>query len=154
MNFRNLIISAVLIGGVFCPNSSKSDSTIIPNVVVTTDSLSEWQVFIMALVEVECERNPKAVSTKNAVGPFQITKVYVEEINRLYNTSFTIDDAFEFKHAYKMFTLMNDYYNPTKDIDKAIKLHNPGAGSWYNNKIKKRMDLIRFNEEVRREITL
>ena len=117
------------------------------------DTLTEWQVFVMALVEVECERNPNAKSNKNAIGPFQITEIYVSEINRLYNTNFIFEDAWDLNKSIKMFELMNDYYNPNRDIDKAIQIHNPGAGSWYAKRIKERMKLIKFSELVRSELT-
>lgn len=116
------------------------------------DSLTEWQVFIMALVEVECERNPKVKSSKNAIGPFQITKIYVDEVNNLYNTSFVLEDAWDLDKALTMFEMMNDHYNPTRDIDRAIKLHNPGTGKWYGKRIKDRMELIRFSEALRFKI--
>lgn len=121
--------------------------------VFIKDTLTEWQVFVMALVEVECERNPNAKSNKNAIGPFQITEVYVAEINRLYNTNFIFEDAWDLNKSIKMFELMNDYYNPNRDIDKAIQIHNPGAGSWYAKRIKERMKLIKFSELVRSELT-
>lgn len=116
------------------------------------DTLTEWQIFVMALIEVECERNPKAKSNKNAIGPFQITPIYVKEVNRLYSTNFTFEDAWNLDKSLTMFNLMNDYYNPSKDIDKAIKLHNPGAGKWYSDRIKQRMKMIRFSEEVRTKL--
>lgn len=115
--------------------------------------LTEWQIFTLALIEVECGGEFKAVSEKQAVGPFQITKIYVAEVNRIYNTNYTLDDAFNLKMAYEMFMLMNQYYNPTLDVDKAIKLHNPNAGEWYAKKIKKQMDKIRFNEEIKKVIS-
>ena len=121
--------------------------------VFIKDTLTEWQVFVMALVEVECERNPNAKSNKNAIGPFQITEVYVAEVNRLYNTNFIFEDAWDLNKSIKMFELMNDYYNPNRDIDKAIQIHNPGAGSWYAKRIKERMKLIKFSELVRSELT-
>lgn len=115
--------------------------------------LTEWQIFTLALIEVECGGEFKAVSEKQAVGPFQITKIYVTEINRIYNTNYTLQDAYSFELAYEMFMLMNQYYNSTFDIDKAIKLHNPGAGEWYAKKIKKQMEKIRLNEEIRKIIS-
>lgn len=123
-----------------------------PPVIVQTDSLTEWQVFIMSLIEVECERNPKARSNKNAIGPFQITPIYVEEINRLYNTNFIHEDAWDINKSLTMFEMMNDKYNPEKNIDSAIKIHNPNAGKWYNKRIKDRMELIKFNEQVRSSV--
>lgn len=120
--------------------------------MVTIDFLSEWEVFIMALIEVECERNPTVISDKGAVGPLQITQTYIDEVNRLYRTSFILEEAKDLNKALTIFEMMNDYYNPTRDIDKAIKLHNPGAGKWYSQRIKERIKLIEFNEEVRSQI--
>lgn len=114
--------------------------------------LSEWQIFIIALMEVECDRNPLAISSKNAVGPLQLTEVYIKEVNRLYNSNYTIEDAYDINSSLTIVEMMNDYYNPNKDIDKAIKLHNPNAGSWYSKRIKDRMDKVRFNEQFRQTI--
>lgn len=134
------------------PNNT-IDSLSNKEYIFIKDTLTEWEIFVMALVEVECERNPNAQSNKNAIGPLQITPIYVEEVNRLYNTNYVFEDAWDLNKSIEMFNLMNDHYNPTKDIDKAIKLHNPGAGSWYAKRIKERMKLIKFNELVRSELT-
>ena len=120
--------------------------------IYVNDSLSEWQIFIMALVEVECERRPNSISSKGAIGPFQITQIYVDEINRLYQTDYVLSDATDLNKSLSMFELMNDYYNPSRDIDQAIQLHNPGAGNWYSKRIKDRMQLIKFNEALRFEL--
>ena len=104
------------------------------------------------IITEECERNPKVKSSKNAIGPFQITKIYVDEVNNLYNTNFVLEDAWDLDKALTMFEMMNDHYNPTRDIDRAIKLHNPGAGKWYGKRIKDRMELIRFSEALRFKI--
>ena len=111
-------------------------------------------IFTLSLIEIECGGEFKAISSKHAVGPFQITKIYVDEINRLYFTNYTLNDAYELEYAYDMFMLMNKHYNPTFDIDKAIKLHNPGAGEWYSRRIKKQMEKIKINEEIRKIITM
>lgn len=131
-----------------CNNTTNS----VSEYIIIKDTLSEWQLFVMALVEVECERNPNTKSNKNAIGPFQITPIYVKEVNRLYNTSFVFEDAWDLEKSLEMFNLMNDYYNSEKDIDKAIKLHNPGAGKWYSDRIKQRMKMIKFSEEVRTKL--
>ena len=133
--------------------SQNTDSLVNIEYIFIKDTLTEWQVFIMALIEVECERNPNARSSKNAIGPFQITEIYVSEVNRLYNTDYVFEDAWDLNKSIGMFELMNDHYNPNRDIDKAIQIHNPGAGSWYAKRIKERMKLIKFSELVRSELT-
>lgn len=158
MIYKRIFIGCVTIIGIFAIFGSpiKPNPVVLTNPITTItetcDSLTEWQVFIMALVEVECERNPKVKSSKNAIGPFQITKIYVDEVNNLYNTNFVLEDAWDLDKALTMFEMMNDHYNPTRDIDRAIKLHNPGAGKWYGKRIKDRMELIRFSEALRFKI--
>lgn len=158
MIYKRIFIGCVTIIGIFAIFGSpiKPNPVVLTNPITTItetrDSLTEWQVFIMALVEVECERNPKVKSSKNAIGPFQITKIYVDEVNNLYNTNFVLEDAWDLDKALTMFEMMNDHYNPTRDIDRAIKLHNPGAGKWYEKRIKDRMELIRFSEALRSKI--
>lgn len=158
MIYKRIFIGCVTIIGIFAIFGSpiKPNPVVLTNPITTItetcDSLTEWQVFIMALVEVECERNPKVQSSKNAIGPFQITKIYVDEVNNLYNTNFVLEDAWDLDKALTMFEMMNDHYNPTRDIDRAIKLHNPGAGKWYGKRIKDRMELIRFSEALRFKI--
>lgn len=134
------------------PSNIEIESPKEDSIIILRDSLTEWQVFIMALIEVECERNPKAKSPGGAVGPFQITQSYISEINRVYKTNFMLQDAYNLDKALSMFEMMNDYHNPDRDINKAIKLHNPKAGNWYTKKVKQRMHAIEFNEEVRAKI--
>lgn len=152
--FRSIICLLLFIGTIglvsFIRPISNKNMTIKTEYVTIKDTLTDWQVFVMALIEVECERNPKARSHKNAIGPLQITEIYVKEVNRLYKTNYVFEDAWDLNKSLEMFNLMNQHYNPDKNIDKAIKMHNPGAGNWYSKRIKKRMELIRFNEEVRK----
>ena len=148
--YHIVILTAAIF--IILPNSCKSQSVVDKEPIV--DTLSEWQVFVLALVEVECERNPNLTSSKGAIGPFQITSQFVNEVNRLYGTSFILEDAWDIDKSLTMFEMINDHYNPNRDIDKAIELHNPRAGKWYNKRIKKRMELVRFNEKLREQIVL
>ena len=51
------------------------------------DSLSEWDMFTLALMKVESEYKPTAVSDVGAKGYFQIMPIYVEEVNRVHKTN-------------------------------------------------------------------
>ena len=75
------------------PSNIEIESPKEDSIIILRDSLTEWQVFIMALIEVECERNPKAKSPGGAVGPFQITQSYISEINRVYKTNFILSNS-------------------------------------------------------------
>ena len=102
--------------------------------------LSEWDAFIRALIYVESRGNTEAVSKCNAVGILQITPIYVKEVNRILKEErYTLEDRTDPEKSLEMFGVMQDYHNPEHDIDRAIKMHNPGAGEKYSKAIKERM---------------
>ena len=108
--------------------------------------LSEWDFFLKALIKVESNGNQYAVGTKNDVGILQITPIYVKEANRLQkDVTYTLEDRKSIEKSLEMFNIIQNYYNPNKDIDKAIKLHNPRAGKIYADKIKKEIFNLKTN---------
>lgn len=111
--------------------------------IIQCDTISRWDIFTQALIEVESGGNPNAIGPTGDLGLFQITPIYVKEANRLAKADiFTLDDRRNPDKSYEMFSIIQGHYNPQRDIDKAIRLHNPGAGSWYSSRIKKHMEAI------------
>lgn len=41
-----------------------------------------------------------------------------------------------------MFEIYQKHYNPNKDIERAITLHNPTAGDWYKERVYAAMENI------------
>ena len=79
--------------------------------------------------------NPFAVGKTNDLGILQITPIYVKDVNRILGEErFTLDCRIDIDKSLEMFEIYQSYYNPDKDINRAIKLHNPGAGSDYREK--------------------
>lgn len=113
---------------------SKSDSIDIP--IVQIEPLSDWEMLIEALIQVESEGNPFAVGKTNDLGILQITPIYVREVNRILKEDiYLLEHRTDIKKSIEMFEIYQAYYNPNKNIKKAIKLHNPGAGQWYTDKV-------------------
>ena len=101
---------------------------------------TKWKKFIEALIYVESGGDPYAVGRTNDAGVLQITPIYVEEVNRILGkNTFTLEDRFNTKRSLEMFCIYQQYYNPDKDIEEAIRLHNPRAGSWYKERVLKAM---------------
>ena len=48
---------------------------------------------------------------------------------------YTLECRKSIEKSIEMFEIYQNHYNPTKNINKAIKLHNPGAGPWYKDKV-------------------
>jgi hypothetical protein len=116
------------------------------------DSLSEWDMFTLALMKVESNYEPTAVSSVGAKGYFQITPIYVEEVNRVHKTNYKYDDVVKsFDLSYEVFTLMQEAHNQDYNMDKALKLHN-GDHKWYNRRVYKEMDAIMKYEEMRQMV--
>lgn len=116
------------------------------------DSLSEWDMFTLALMKVESNYEPSAVSSVGAKGYFQITPIYVEEVNRVHKTNYKYDDVVRsFDLSYEVFTLMQEAHNQDYNMDKALLLHN-GDHKWYNRRVYKEMDAIMKYEEMRQMV--
>lgn len=108
------------------------------------EEVTEWDVFVEALIQVESEGNPFAVGKTNDLGILQITPIYVKDVNRILGEErFTLDCRVDIDKSLEMFEIYQRYYNPDKDINRAIKLHNPGAGSDYREKILSKINELK-----------
>lgn len=119
------------------------------DVQVKDDSLSEWDMFTLALMKVESEYKPTAVSSVGAKGYFQIMPIYVAEVNRVHKTNFVYEEVVaSFEQSYEVFTLMQEAHNKEYDMDKALILHN-GDHKWYRKRVYNEMANIERYEEMR-----
>ena len=116
------------------------------------DVLSEWDVFTLALMKVESNYEPAAVSSVGAKGYFQIMPIYVEEVNRVHKTNYVYEDVVRsFEKSYEVFTLMQEAHNKDFSMDKALRLHN-GNHKWYHRRVYNEMSNIQKYEEMRQRV--
>ena len=123
----------------------------IKDYIQKTDTLSYWDIFTLALIKVESEYNNNTVSSVGAKGYFQMTPIYVKEVNRIHKTNFTFDQVTDFAKAYEIFDLMQKAHNPDYNMDKALELHN-GKHVWYNKRVYREMRNIKMYENMRSKI--
>lgn len=116
------------------------------------DTLSDWDIFYLALVQVESEGNPNAINpTTGASGIAQILPIYVEDANRIIGEDkYTLECRFSPELSREIFEVVQSHYNTDKSIKKAINLHNPKAGSWYERKILLQMEKIKSEQNDNR----
>lgn len=112
--------------------------------------LTEWDKLILAISFTESRFNPDAVGKAGDTGHLQITPVYVKEINRLYGTDYTIEDAFDIDKSIEMFYLMQQFKNPTGNLEQAIYYHNKSAQ--YLNTVKENLAMIDRYEALRKKL--
>jgi hypothetical protein len=108
-----------------------------------------WNPIMDAIIQVESEGNPNAVSG-NSVGVMQITPILVRECNDILQKKkskkrFTMNDRYSEAKSKEMFLLIQSYHNPTNSIEKAIRSWNGGikysvrATNRYYKKVMSRM---------------
>ena len=137
-----LLIATVLLMGADLCDLAPQDCFRDAGTVVTP---TEWDILISALIEVESRGDTLAVGPTNDLGALQITPIYVREVNRISGRGYTLEDRASLIKTLEMFEIYQSYYNPDRDIDRAIYLHNPGAGEWYRNKVYRCIEEIKKN---------
>ena len=90
-----------------------------------------WNPVMDAIIQVESEGNPRAVSG-NSVGAMQITPILVKDCNdilqkRKSKKRYTLADRYDVGKSKEMFLLIQSHYNPTNDVERAIRLWNGGV---------------------------
>ena len=90
----------------------------------------DWNPVMDAIIQVESEGNPNAVSG-NSVGVMQITPILVRECNNILKSRkskkrYTLADRYSVEKSKEMFLLIQSYHNPLNSIEKAIRSWNGG----------------------------
>lgn len=154
------MLGIILIVAMTCQACSKTFSKKIPTVeysdtLTVSCHLSEWEILQLAIIRTESEFNTLAVGKTGDLGIFQITPIYVKEVNRILGEERYIHtDAFDLNKSIEMFNIIQNHKNPQKDISKAIYIHNPGGDSiGYSVKVRKNMEWIKKYESIRSTVT-
>lgn len=156
----NLFMIGGLIENISRNGGFRKGAELVTELTAKERELTPWELMELGLIKVECEGNPLAVSSVGARGIFQITPIYVKEVNRLSDmhnlgVRFTFDDAFDIGKSFEMFNIMNTYHNQmdneSERIASVIKKHNPKAGDWYAKRVYKAMFEIMMNEDIKNE---
>ena len=101
----------------------------------------EWEKMVWAICQVESGQNDRAVNRKSsAAGRYQMLRVYVDEVNRIIGKKkYKYGDRMDPERAREMFNIYQGYYNPEKDIEKAIILHRGKKSLKYIKEVKQNM---------------
>ena len=108
-----------------------------------------WNPVMDAIIQVESGGNPNAKSG-NSVGAMQITPVLVKECNNILSKQnskkrYTLADRYSVEKSKEMFLLIQRYFNPENNVEKAIRSWNGGmkysvrATNEYYRKVLARM---------------
>ena len=90
----------------------------------------DWDPLMDAITHVESRGDSRAVSGKSC-GAMQITPILVQQCNIILKERgdkrrYTLNDRFSVKKSREIFVLIQSYYNPTNNVEKAIRIWNGG----------------------------
>lgn len=140
---RRLLLSILcIIGG--CGQVTEHP---LPRPVPTQEAISDWAKLQLAIALTESHFDPNAIGSNGDKGIFQIRDIYIAEVNRLAGTSYTPEDAFDIGKSLEMFALMQEYKNPTRDLERAIYYHNKSTS--YKRKVIENLAFIERYETLR-----
>ena len=142
MSFKRVLLCVLFIMAsvIGVSASNNNDSIIIENV-------------IDAIVYVESRGNINAVNGQ-CCGPMQISPGMVTACNNILkkhgsSIRYTLKDRFNLEKSKEMFRIFNKEYNPSFNMEKAIRSWNGGLGykiastNKYYNLVMKRYNIIR-----------
>ena len=113
-------------------------------------TLSEWQMLQLAIVYTESKFRPEVTGKNQDGGCYQMTPIYVREVNRVSGTDYAHEDVYDPDKAIEIFGKMQDAKNPDHDIDTAIHFHNKSAS--YKRVVLENLELIRRYETFRAKL--
>jgi soluble lytic murein transglycosylase-like protein len=94
------------------------------------NEMFDWNPIMNAIIEIESGGNPNAVGG-NSVGVLQITPITVEQCNIILRLKkslkrYELIDRKNIRKSKEIFILIQEYYNPQHNLEKAIRLWNGG----------------------------
>lgn len=106
----------------------------LPISIAAQKDLYDWTKVIDAITQVESKGNPKAYNPNGkCAGILQITPGLVEQCNAWLRAKkskkrYTLADRYNVNKSKEMFKMYQHYFNPSNDVEKAIRIWNGGPG--------------------------
>jgi predicted GH43/DUF377 family glycosyl hydrolase len=97
-----------------------------------TNQMYDWSKIMNAIIQVESQGNAKAHNANgDCVGILQITPILVKQCNiwlkdQKSSKRYTLKDRYDVEKSKEMFIMIQEHYNPSHNVEKAIRLWNGG----------------------------
>lgn len=94
----------------------------------------DWSPVMDAIIQVESNGNTKAYNLNgNCVGVLQITPSLVKQCNiwleaKKSKKRYTLADRYDVNKSKEMFIMVQNHYNKSNNVEKAIRIWNGGPG--------------------------
>lgn len=97
-----------------------------------TNKEYDWSKIMNAIIQVESRGNAKAHNANgDCAGILQITPILVKQCNiwlknQKSKKRYTLKDRYDVEKSKEMFVIIQEHYNPSHNVEKAIRLWNGG----------------------------
>ena len=97
-----------------------------------TNQRYDWSKIMNAIIQVESQGNAKAHNANgDCIGILQITPILVKQCNiwlknQKSSKRYTLKDRYDVGKSKEMFIMIQEHYNPSHNVEKAIRLWNGG----------------------------
>lgn len=104
-----------------------------PSTIKAKKTQDNWHDVVEAIIEIESNGNPNAVSKcGQCIGAMQIKKIVVDDCNEYLKMKkskrrFTYEDRLSIQKSKEMFYLIQERYNKTQNIEEAVRIWNGGC---------------------------
>ena len=142
---RILLLTLALLAG-----CSRTTEHPLPQPAPVQEGISDWEKLQLAIIMVESNGDTNAVGSMGDYGLYQLRLCYIEEVNRVCGTDYKHEDAFNPDKAIEIFNAMQGYYNPTRDIDIALRYHNKGTA--YKRRVLQSLEQVERYENIRQKL--
>lgn len=97
-----------------------------------TNQRYDWSKIMNAIIQVESRGNAKAHNANgDCIGILQITPILVKQCNiwlknQKSSKRYTLKDRYDVGKSKEIFIMIQEHYNPSHNVEKAIRLWNGG----------------------------
>ena len=101
---------------------------------------TDWDYLQDAIIYTESHGIDTIKGECHSLGCLQITPIYVKQVNIISGAHYTLDDRKSRKKSIEMFEILQNHYNPEKNLLKALYYHNPNYPKKYEQKIFRKIN--------------
>lgn len=150
----SIMICSFFMGTVCVP--TKKVTIIEKDTIYVCKSLTDWELLELAIIKTESNFDPFAEGKTNDKGIFQVTPIWIEEVNRIaklnnLNIEYSHEDAYDIQKSLEMFNIIQSYHNPNHSINKAISIHN-SKDKEYRKRVLQNFEHFKRQNEVLKEL--
>lgn len=136
---RTILISILLLFSLQSREIETDKMSIDEYIKMTAPVKTDWDFLIQAIFTQESSCGKRLIGDDGkAVGPLQIHKVMVDEVNRIVGYDrYGYSDRLSYDKSVEMFNIYQSYYNPHRDIEIAARIWNGGPRGMKKHTTKK-----------------